>query len=223
MKIHTQTHEDDIWIYGISKDTDDTSYFQPWMKLKKELWVSKNNVDKCKDWGFNVSDKLADRIFIFVDSQPSPTDDVLLYIYSCCFKLSDIETVINLITGPVMREMNNRKCSLHETIPSNIIRLFLELCSQDYIDKSMKKQFFEELLTGRNIWDCLADEKFIPASNNEILPIIEEVLLSNKDRIDKSNKDEKIINWLVGQVMKISRGKFSAELVKETLKKKIGD
>ena len=61
-------------------------------------------------------------------------------------------------------------------------------------------------------------------SSDFVFEILDKVLKEKSSVVEqfKREKDEKILNFLVGQVMKETRGKANAQEVKEKLKEKLG-
>jgi aspartyl-tRNA(Asn)/glutamyl-tRNA(Gln) amidotransferase subunit B len=63
---------------------------------------------------------------------------------------------------------------------------------------------------------------FEPADNDTIEEIINEVISTNPDKVSEiRNGNEKLLNFLTGQVMKASRGKANPKMVTDNLRKKI--
>lgn len=61
-------------------------------------------------------------------------------------------------------------------------------------------------------------EKYKSVNNSIILETINKVLETNKDKLDGSDK---ILNFLIGQVMKELKGKANASEVKELIQNRI--
>jgi aspartyl-tRNA(Asn)/glutamyl-tRNA(Gln) amidotransferase subunit B len=95
------------------------------------------------------------------------------------------------------------------------------------ISNNAAKKIFDLLWEDSNKdVDHLIDELGLTqvSDSSSIVPMIEEVLANNQQMIDqyRSGKD-KAFNALVGQVMKISKGKANPGQVSDLLKEKLKD
>ncbi len=65
----------------------------------------------------------------------------------------------------------------------------------------------------------------VDISNDDILKVIEEVISGNPNVINQylQSSDSKVLNFLVGLVMRQTKGKANAQFVMETIKKKLGE
>ena len=63
---------------------------------------------------------------------------------------------------------------------------------------------------------------FEPADSGEIESMVDEVISNNPDKIAEiKGGNEKLINWLTGQVMKLSKGKANPKIIGDLLRDKI--
>ena len=63
---------------------------------------------------------------------------------------------------------------------------------------------------------------FEPADSGEIESMVDEVISHNPDKIAEiKGGNEKLINWLTGQVMKLSKGKANPKIIGDLLRDKI--
>ena len=66
------------------------------------------------------------------------------------------------------------------------------------------------------------DKGFEPADEGEIEGIVDEVIAANPDKVDEIKAgNDKLINWLTGQVMKASQGKANPKAVGDLLRGKL--
>ena len=64
---------------------------------------------------------------------------------------------------------------------------------------------------------------FEPADSGEIEALVDDVIAGNPDKVAEiRDGNDKLVNWLTGQVMKASRGKANARQVGDLLRSKIG-
>lgn len=215
-KVSIKTHEDDVWEYG--KTYIDDEFITDWMRLKKELWVSKKPIEYLADFHIFVNEKTAETIENIVDGNIN-----LLYwmwgITHTNDRYSDI--FVKLLLGPLSRESKNRNISIKDVIHPITIKRYIEAVDQDLIDKSKSKEFFEELLTRISFDDLMNSDKFKPIDHGSMSVFVDEVINNNPDQVQKAKQNPQLINWLVGQVMKNSKGKASADVVKQLINKKL--
>ena len=63
---------------------------------------------------------------------------------------------------------------------------------------------------------------FEPADSSEIDAIIDQVIAANPDKVAEIKAgNDKLANWLTGQVMKASKGQANPKLVGDLLRKKL--
>ncbi len=96
----------------------------------------------------------------------------------------------------------------------------LELISKDKITENVGKKILEKLAAGSfNVKEYVKNENLEKVSdNNALLDMSNKVINENPLVVDeyKSGKDQ-ALNYLVGQVMKMSKGKASAQEVKKMM------
>lgn len=107
--------------------------------------------------------------------------------------------------------------------PANLASL-LKLIDNDTISGKIAKTVFREMIdTGKNA-DLIVEEKGLKqvSDSSEIESIIIRVIESNPQSVDDyKNGKEKAMGFLVGQIMKESKGKANPKLVNELLLKKL--
>lgn len=107
--------------------------------------------------------------------------------------------------------------------PANLASL-LKLIDNDTISGKIAKTVFREMIdTGKNA-DLIVEEKGLKqvSDTSEIESIIIRVIESNPQSVDDyKNGKEKAMGFLVGQIMKESKGKANPKLVNELLLKKL--
>ena len=106
--------------------------------------------------------------------------------------------------------------SLHYLIPSEV---FYFLCREFFITKNLEKKYFKDIVTRwlygeASILEIVADKKYVKADESIVDIAVQEVYNENTNAYDGSDK---ILNWLVGQVMKKTKGKADASKLKEKI------
>jgi len=74
----------------------------------------------------------------------------------------------------------------------------------------------------KNPQDIITELGFEPADSTLIESIVEEVIVNNPEKVKEiQGGNEKLINWLTGQVMKASEGKANPKIIGDLLREKI--
>jgi aspartyl-tRNA(Asn)/glutamyl-tRNA(Gln) amidotransferase subunit B len=97
----------------------------------------------------------------------------------------------------------------------------LDLLAKGTISGKMAKDFFDEMYaTGADPADILKKKGGQIADAGELEKIVQDVLTKNAAAIAEFRKGkESAFNFLVGQVMKVTRGKANPQLASELLKR----
>ncbi|AYW48647.1 Asp-tRNA(Asn)/Glu-tRNA(Gln) amidotransferase GatCAB subunit B [Tetragenococcus osmophilus] len=138
---------------------------------------------------------------------------------------ADAKQASNWLMGDVSAYLNSEKIDLADTqlTPNNLAGM-IQLINDGTISSKIAKKVFQELIehggdpnevVEANGWIQLSD----PA---QLLPMINEVLDNNQQSIDdfKNGKD-KAIGFLVGQIMKATKGKANPGVVNKLLKEEL--
>jgi len=107
--------------------------------------------------------------------------------------------------------------------PSGIAEL-LKLVDNNTISGKIAKTVFKDMIETGDAPQKIIDEKGLVqvSDTSAIEVIIDEVLKNNQQSIDDyKNGKEKVIGFLVGQIMKESKGKANPQIVNELLLKKL--
>jgi aspartyl-tRNA(Asn)/glutamyl-tRNA(Gln) amidotransferase subunit B len=137
----------------------------------------------------------------------------------------DYKTVSNWIMTEVLKVINEEKISVNNfTVnPENLGRL-INLINEKIINNKIAKDVFAEMVRTSLSPDVIVKEKNLVQINDtsELESIIEKVIKSNPGDVKeyRSGK-EKVLGFLVGQVMKETKGKANPQTVNELLKKKM--
>jgi aspartyl-tRNA(Asn)/glutamyl-tRNA(Gln) amidotransferase subunit B len=144
------------------------------------------------------------------------------------------EEVVNQGTNPkktsnwIMNELLAKIDDLEE-IDSFIINpsklaVLLKLIDNNTISGKIAKTVFEEMVKTGQQAEIIIEEKGLKqvTDQSEIEAMIEKIIEKNKQSVeDYKNGKEKALKFLVGQVMKESRGKANPQIVNQTLLKKL--
>lgn len=132
---------------------------------------------------------------------------------------TDIRLVINWLLGPIAETMTENEISpinidwLYH--PSDINEFYEKVYMNEKFIKSKTKEAVVDL-SFKSVEEILATESFFKSGDGIEKALVDKLVAEHQDKIDKQGF-EKVLNWLVGQVMKESRGKADPAEVKSIL------
>jgi len=135
------------------------------------------------------------------------------------------KAVSNWILGDISKVIKEKEVSIYEIgiIPSALADLIKEI-SSGTISNTAGKTVFEEILnTGKSVKE-IVEEKGLAQVNDEnaILEMIDAVLERNEQSvIDYKKGKTNVVGFLVGQVMKESRGKGNPQIINNLIRMKL--
>jgi len=139
------------------------------------------------------------------------------------------KTVSNWLLGEVSRMTNADNIDIldfrEKVSPERLVRL-LVLNSQGTINTATAKSVLEEMFkTGKDANEIITKQGLSQISDTgEIEETVSRVLTANPQAlVDYKAGKEQALKFLVGQVMKATRGRANPKLVNELLKKKLGE
>jgi aspartyl-tRNA(Asn)/glutamyl-tRNA(Gln) amidotransferase subunit B len=135
------------------------------------------------------------------------------------------KALCNWIMGGVLRELNDRKITLSELpISPKMLASMVRMIDEGKITSNIAKEVFIEMAeTGKSPEKIVEEKGLSPITDaGEIDQIVEEVIRNNPKPVqDYQSGKERVIGFLVGQVMKAVGGKADAKLVNKTLREKL--
>jgi aspartyl-tRNA(Asn)/glutamyl-tRNA(Gln) amidotransferase subunit B len=162
----------------------------------------------------------------FYDAKMLTGSKAVANYYEECVKLfDDPKTVSNWILGEVFRVLKDEKIDIGQcpVTPQHLADLLKEI-KQGTISGKIAKTVFEEMAqTGKDAQSIISEKGLKQISDSgEVEAIIDQVIEANPGPVaDYKGGKHKTFGFLVGQVMKASRGKANPKLVNELLKKKL--
>ncbi|MEG0293835.1 Asp-tRNA(Asn)/Glu-tRNA(Gln) amidotransferase subunit GatB [Enterococcus sp.] len=138
---------------------------------------------------------------------------------------ADAKQASNWLMGEVSAYLNSEKLELHDTklTPENLAGMIALIEDGTISSKIAKKVFRELILNGGEAKKVVEDQGLIQLSDpSQLLPMINEVLDNNQQSIDdfKNGKD-RAVGFLVGQIMKATRGKANPGVVNKLLQEEL--
>ncbi|OPZ74809.1 MAG: Aspartyl/glutamyl-tRNA(Asn/Gln) amidotransferase subunit B [Firmicutes bacterium ADurb.Bin456] len=140
---------------------------------------------------------------------------------------TDAKTVSNWIMGELLRLLNARNLELGEArITPGRLASLLKLIEKGAISNKMGKEVFEVMFEEDKEPDQIVKERGLSQISDEsqLIRIIDEVIVNNpKSVADFQSGKEKAFGFLVGQVMKATRGKANPGVVNAMLREKLAE
>ncbi|MDO4589170.1 MAG: Asp-tRNA(Asn)/Glu-tRNA(Gln) amidotransferase subunit GatB [Fusobacterium sp.] len=137
----------------------------------------------------------------------------------------------NWIMTEVMRNLKEKNISIDKfTISAQHLGEIIALIEKNVISTKIAKELFEIKLTDDRAPEVIVKEKGMVqvADTGAIEAMIDEVIASNEKMVnDYKNSDEgrkpRVLKGLIGQVMKLSKGKANPGMVTELMTKKLSN
>jgi len=145
-----------------------------------------------------------------------------------CFKAytnTDKKALVNWFIGPLLSEANNRNLTLANlNIPTKDLLELVSFVERDEISHLCAKSVLTEMIDSRKSASIIIKEKnLIQISDTSALKsILEEVIKENpKSVADYKAGKANALMFLVGQLMRKSKGKANPKTVQELLKERL--
>lgn len=138
---------------------------------------------------------------------------------------SNSKVLSNWIMGELMRYLNEEKIEIDESpiSPEKLVEM-LKLIDKGVISGKMAKDVFEKMFkTGRDASQIVKESGITQITDeNELFEVIDNVIKGNPKSVDDFNQGkEKALNFLVGQVMRSTKGRAKPDFVFKALKQRV--
>ena len=148
------------------------------------------------------------------------------YFEKCTALFPHPKTISNWMMGDLLRELKKDGRNIVDcpVSPSALVDL-LKLIESGTISGNIAKGIFEEMYQTQKSAGSIVEEKGLKqiTDSSAIEKIVAEVLQANPSQVEEfKGGKEKVLGFLVGQVMKASKGKANPAMVNKLLKKKMG-
>jgi len=138
---------------------------------------------------------------------------------------ADAKQASNWLMGEVSAYLNSEKLELHETkLTTGNLAGMINLIADGTISSKIAKKVFRELITtGGDAQEVVEANGWIQLSDPaKILPIINEILDKNAQSIeDFKNGKDRAVGFLVGQIMKATKGQANPGVVNKLLNEEL--
>jgi aspartyl-tRNA(Asn)/glutamyl-tRNA(Gln) amidotransferase subunit B len=142
-------------------------------------------------------------------------------------KSKTAKEIVNWLLGEFSRLLNANNIEINNSkITPQMLWLLIDLKERGVISNPIAKEVFEEMFTTGKTADEIISERGLSQISDaqELEKIVSEVINSNAQPVaDFRSGKETALKFLVGQVMKATRGQANPQLVNEVLKKKLAE
>jgi aspartyl-tRNA(Asn)/glutamyl-tRNA(Gln) amidotransferase subunit B len=147
------------------------------------------------------------------------------YFEECTKLYPEAKVVSNWIMGELLRELKGQGGDIRHcpVTPEHLARM-LKLIQQGVISGKIAKQVFEEMYRTGTAPEDIVKAKGLEqiTDQSQILAIVKQVIRDNPESVAAYRGGKtKTIGFLIGQVMKQSRGKANPQLVNSLLEKEL--
>lgn len=217
-------HTDETYEYGWSQY--DKNYPKiPWIRITKEehtdrfwfLYPPRIIFDR---WGWeHIEDNRYDELQHFMDTW---WINGIYYIYNAVDnKPKSFKQIVNWILGPIAELINEWQIdskNLWNILPPKKLSRLYDMTQKDGFIRSKSKNAIHDLMHGFDLSCIEQDNNYWFDDANDLYAIIEAVYEREKEKI-LIGDPRKIGNWLVGQIMKETKGQSDPAIVKERVQK----
>ncbi len=136
------------------------------------------------------------------------------------------KTVSNWLLGDFSRLLNTTNTDIQSVkITPQHLSEMLSLVENGTLSGPVAKAVFEEMFhSGRTATEITAEKKLSQISDaDEIRGVVKQVMASNKEAVaDYSSGKEQALTFIIGQVMKVTRGRANPGLVRQVIVQELG-
>ena len=131
----------------------------------------------------------------------------------------------NLITGPLSEKLNEESLEIGQSrISPDLLKALERRMADGTLSSKLVKDVFEAMWTGEGDPDTIIEKRGLRQISDAgaIEQIVDQVIAANAQQVaDYKSGKEKAFNSLVGQAMKLSKGKANPQQVSEILRRKL--
>ena len=151
--------------------------------------------------------------------------DLADFFEAAAKEYGDAKAVANWVMGDLLKLLNATSTTIRDSkiSPSHLV-LMLMLMDEGTISGKIAKAVFEEMFhTGKRAEEIVKEKGLVQITDESaLLTVVDQVIAENPKIVDDilGGKDKSLM-FLVGQVMKSTRGQANPQLVNELLRKRI--
>lgn len=147
---------------------------------------------------------------------------VATFFEDTCSEVENSKLVSNWIMSEVLRRMKEKEIEIEELkTDAKSFALLLKFIENNTISNNLGKRVFREMLeTGKTAGEIINQRGLMQITDEEAInKIIQKVLDSNSKSIeDYRNGKDRVLGFLIGQVMKETKGKANPQIVNKLIK-----
>ena len=151
--------------------------------------------------------------------------DISIFFEEMLKYIDDAKLVSNWITGDVLRRLNEEDLDIKDLkFTAKDLADLIEIVKSGKINNNTGKKVLREMFeTGKNAETIVKEKGLIQISDEgELETVIDEILDKNEQSIeDFKNGKDRAVGFLVGQIMKATRGKANPQIVNKMLVEKL--
>ena len=148
------------------------------------------------------------------------------FFEECIKVLNRPKSFSNWIINDLLREVKDRKLDISNLpIKPRQLAALVEIIEKGTISSTIAKEVFSEMIqTGKEPQKIIEEKGMAQISDEGLIEsVIDKVIAGNPSVIEDYKKGKKnALAFLVGQVMKETKGKANPKIVNEMLVKKVG-
>ena len=137
---------------------------------------------------------------------------------------ADAKLASNYLQGDVNAYLNDEQVDLAATklTPANLSGM-IKLIDNGTISSKMAKKVFKGIVAGENPAEYVKAHGLVQLSDPaQLQPIIDEILANNEQSVtDFKNGKDRAVGFLVGQIMKQTKGQANPQVVNQLLMKSL--
>lgn len=153
------------------------------------------------------------------------TRDIADYYENVLLVTDDYKTASNWVMVEVLGAINQQKIEINEfTVKPEQLGKLINLINNGTISGKIAKEIFPVMMEEQKDPEQIVREKNLLqiSDENEIINVIKSVLEKNKDQVSSYlSGSEKVFGYLIGQIMKETKGKANPLIVNKLLKEKL--
>ena len=159
------------------------------------------------------------------DSGVLVADKALADFFERCVKLyNKPKEISNWMMSDLLRYLHENDLELSESkiTPEHLVEM-IKLIDEGVISGKIAKRILPEvILTGRRPWQIVEQEGLMKIASREVLEkTADKVFTENPKAVEDALVNEKAIHFLVGQIMKETKGKADPELANQVIRERL--
>ena len=159
------------------------------------------------------------------DAEVLVADKAIADFFEECVKLyNQPKKVANWVMGDVLRYLYENDLEIYESnlSPKRLADMIRLIDEGEISGKIAKRILPEIILTGKDPRVIVKEKNLIKiSSSQEIRKIVKKVFEENRKAVEDALRDEKAIHFLVGQVMRETKGRADPELTNQLIKEEL--